>query len=286
MRHRSSFLYQTGILALRNAEILFNSTGKLILLVALPIVSGLIVGIAAGSNMFSSFSDSQTGYFVLCCAMVFTGVFNSIQEVCRERNILKREYCANLRLSSYVCGKLCVQAVICAVQAILLMLVFCMFADYSKNAEGLIMPAFLEAFITLFLLNLASDATGLFLSSLVRTADIANIIAPVFLILQVVFSGVLFPLNGIFKPISHFMVGHWAIEALGSSADIAAELREKQVMATSIGKSITPQQSDIIDMYKPGIGFLLTAWGALAGFVLFFSFLCVLVLKRVARDTR
>ncbi len=286
MKHRSTFLYQTKILIFRNAEILFNSTGKLILLTALPIVSGLIVGIAAGGNMFSSFSDSQTGYFVLCCAMVFTGVFNSIQEICRERDILKREYCANLRLGSYVCGKLCVQAAICAVQAMLLLLVFCLFADYSKNAGGLIMPAFFEAFVSLFLLNLASDTTGLFLSSLVKTVDIANIIAPVFLILQVVFSGVLFPLNGIFKLVSRFMVGHWAIEALGASGDIAAELREKQVMATSVGRSISPRQSDIIDMYKPKIGFLLTAWGALAGFILLFSVLCVYSLKRVAKDTR
>lgn len=286
IRSAASFFHQTRVLVARNAEILFNSTGKLILLAALPVVCGLIVGIAAGENMFSSFADSQTGYFVLCCAVVFTGVFNSIQEVCKERSIVKREYCANLRLGAYVCAKLIVQAVICAVQALLILFVFLLFTDRTKSPDGIVMPIFLECYITLFLLDLACDATGLFLSSLVKTADIANIIAPVFLILQVVFSGVLFPLDGVFEVVSYFMAARWAIEALGASGDIASELRQAEFRAMAMGQEFSEHKSDIVDMYEPKAATLLNAWGALAGFVIVFSILCAVILRRVAKDTR
>ncbi len=280
------FFRQVGILTARNTEILFNSIGKLVLMVTLPLVCGIIVAFVAGGDMFVSFQDSQTGFFVLCCAVVFTGVFNSIQDICRERSIVKREYFANLRLSAYVCSKLCLQAVICAVQAFLVLLIFYIFSDFSQAGNGVLLPVFLECYITLFLLDLASDATGLFISSIVRTADVANIIAPVFLILQVVFSGVLFSMSGALRFISYFMVGRWAMEALGASGDIAAELRDARDKASAAGKTLEEHELDLIRMYEPEAETLLTAWSVLLLFTLIFSVLCIVSLRRVSKDTR
>ncbi len=285
-RKGRSFFRQLGILIARNTEILLNSTGKMILLFSLPIVCGFIVSLVAGDDMFTSFQDSQTGYFVLCCAVVFTGVFNSIQEICKERSIVKREYCANLGLGAYICSKLCVQAVICAVQAVLILFIFSLFSDFSRAPQGLVFPALVECGITLFLLNLSSDATGLFISSLVKTADVANIIAPVFLVLQVVFSGVLFSMTGIFRYISFFMVGRWAMEALGSSCDIAAELRSAREIALSAGKDIGRYELNVIDMYEPTAEKLISAWVMLSAFIAAFSLLSILTLRSVAKDTR
>lgn len=253
---------------------------------ALPVVCGIIVAFVAGGDMFASFQDSQTGFFVLCCAVVFTGVFNSIQDICKERSIVKREYFANLKLSAYVCSKLCVQAVICAVQALLILLIFYLFSDFSKGSGGILLPVFLECYITLFLLDLASDATGLFISSIVKTADVANIIAPVFLILQVVFSGVLFSMSGALRYISYFMVGRWAMEALGASGDIAEELRNARDKAAAAGKTLDEHELDFISMYEPDSANLLTAWGMLFLFTAVFSVLCIFMLRRVSKDTR
>lgn len=287
MNHRLPVSFrQTRVLIARNAEILLNSTGKLTLMAALPIVCGLVVALVAGDSMFTTFHDSQTGYFVLCCSVIFTGVSNSIQEICKERSIIKREYCANLSLGAYIFSKLILQAVICAAQTLLVILVFALFADFSKSQNGLIFPILLEVYISVFLLNLSSDATGLFISSLVKSADVANIIAPVFLIAQVVFSGVLFPMNDFFEFTACFMVGHWAIRALGASSDIAAKLRAACDKSAAIGKEVGEHELDLIDMYEPEASSLLLCWGMLLLFVILYSLLSVLVLKRVSEDTR
>ncbi len=280
------FFRQLRVLSVRNVEILLNSTFKPVLILVLPIICGVIVAFVAGENMFTSFQDSQTAYFVLCCAVIFTGVFNSIQDICRERGIIKREYCANLSLGAYICSKLIMQAVICALQALLIMIIFVLFADFSKSADGLIFPVVVECYITLFLLTLASDATGLFISSIVKSADVANIIAPVFLILQVVFSGVLFSMNTFLEIASCFMVARWAMQAFGASSDIAKELRDARDAASAAGKEIGKHELDFIDMYKPEVSSLLVSWGMLLSFVVIFSFLAALMLRRVSKDTR
>ncbi len=282
----ASFFRQLRVLILRNTEILLNSTGRLILMLTLPVVCSLIVAMVAGDDMFSSFQDSQTGFFVLCCAVVFTGVFNSIQDICKERSIIKREYCANLQLGAYICSKLLVQAVICAVQSLTFMVIFSFFADFGKSSDGIFLPAFFECFITVFLLDLSSDAAGLFISSLVRSSDTANVIAPVFLVLQVVFSGVLFTMNDFLEVISYFMVGRWAVGGLGSSADIASELRQARDAARSLGENISAREADIIEMYAPSLRSLLTSWAMLLLFTAIFSVFCALVLRRVSRDSR
>ncbi len=280
------FFRQVRVLLARNAELLLNSTSKLVLMLALPIVCGVIVAFVAGEDMFTSFQDSQTAYFVLCCAVIFTGVFNSIQDICKERSIVRREYCANLKLGAYISSKLCMQAVICAVQAFLIMVIFVLFADFSKSSDGLLLPVVIECYITLFLLTLASDATGLFISSMVKSADIANIIAPVFLILQVVFSGVLFSMNRFLEITSFFMVARWAMQAFGSSSDIARELREAQDEALSAGYTLNKIELDFIDMYEPSASSLLVSWGMLFSFVIAFSVFAALMLRRVSKDTR
>ncbi len=280
------FLRQVKVLIARNFEILFNSTGKIVLILTLPIICGVIVAFVSGENMFTSFQDSQTAYFVLCCAVIFTGVFNSIQEICRERSIIKREYCANLNLSAYICSKLCLQAIICAVQAFLIMFIFALFADFSKSGDGLIFPIYAECYITLFLLMLSSDATGLFISSVVKSADIANIIAPVFLILQVVFSGVLFSMNPFLEFISFFMVARWAMNAFGASSDIAAELRDTRDKAQAMGGDFGKRELEFIDMYRPETELLILAWVMLFSFIVLYSLLCVFSLRCISKDTR
>ncbi|MGN1123146.1 MAG: hypothetical protein ACI4RR_02285, partial [Eubacterium sp.] len=67
---------------------------------------------------------TQTGLFMLVCVAIFVGICNSIQEICKERNILKREYMTNLKLTSYVSSKLIIQAFVCAAQMILVLVVF------------------------------------------------------------------------------------------------------------------------------------------------------------------
>ena len=59
-------------------------------------------------------------------------MFNSIQEICKERVILKREYMSNLKLPCYMMSKFVLQALLGLIQSIILTLVFSM-KDMKKT---------------------------------------------------------------------------------------------------------------------------------------------------------
>ena len=41
------------------------------------------------------------GAFAIACVCIWTGSFNSIQVICRERDVIKREHRAGMHISSY-----------------------------------------------------------------------------------------------------------------------------------------------------------------------------------------
>jgi hypothetical protein len=77
-----------------------------------------------------------------------------------------------------------------------------------------------EFFISLFLVMYASDALGLLISSVVKKQELASQLAPYVLIVQLLFSGVLFKMEGGAEVISALMISRWGMEALGSIGDL------------------------------------------------------------------
>ena len=61
-----------------------------------------VVTFVVGGNMFRTQEGTKLGVFALVCVCVWNGLFNSIQVVCREREIVKREHRAGLHISAYV----------------------------------------------------------------------------------------------------------------------------------------------------------------------------------------
>ena len=58
--------------------------------------------------------------FSLSCSGFWIGMLNAIQEICKERVVLKREYMTGLSLSAYVLSKAVVLGILCLVQSVLL----------------------------------------------------------------------------------------------------------------------------------------------------------------------
>ena len=61
---------------------------------------------------------------------------------------------------------------------------------------------------------------GLFISSFVKNANIAMTIIPLVLVPHLLFSGMLFKLEGISDFISNFVLCRWTVEGLGTSANL------------------------------------------------------------------
>lgn len=234
------------------------------------------------------FTGTQTGLFMLACVAIFVGICNSIQEICKERNILKREYMTNLRLSAYVTSKLVVQGMICAVQVLLIMLIF--FASVSNKAypsSGVIFgSAMIEMYITMFLIAFSSDTIALLISSLVKNSSTANTFIPIVLIVQIVFSGVLFDLGKIMESIASVMISKWGIAALAVTCRLnegrLALLLENPEMSLQMGDTVNKMN----DLFIATPQNLLNIWCILIAFVVVCTLLSGVLLTSVKKDKR
>ena len=181
---------QMFILIARYMLLIKNDVQRLALLFAQPILIALLLSIVANENSFYLYDDTKSILFSLSCAGIWIGLFNSIQEICKERAILKREYMGNLKLSYYTISKFFVQTLLGAVQALLMTAIFSVMVGHPE--EGILLnDPFLETFVTVWLTIEASMAIGFVISALVKNGDRAMTMAPFVLIIQLLFSGIL-----------------------------------------------------------------------------------------------
>lgn len=239
-------------------------------------------------GQLDEFSHTQTGLFMLVCVAIFVGICNSIQEVCKERNILKREYMTNLNLGSYILSKLIVQALLCALQMILVLGIFALFVNGKHlSTSGVIFGSiWIEYFITMFLLCFASDTLALFISSIVKNSSTANIFIPIVLIVQIVFSGVLFDLGNTFEKIAYLMFSKWGIAGLAITSHLNNARGKFLLDNPTFELQLGPNMSSVHSMFSSEVSNLLLVWGVLILFVIAFSVLSVLFLKRIKKDKR
>ncbi len=248
-RPRVPALTQFATLVQRYTELMTNDRRKLLILMLEPIVIGMLLYVVCGEHIFDVFNvgkdgkeyvaslaynDTKSMLFTLSCAAIWIGLFNSIQEICKERNILKREYMAGLSLSVYMGSKVLVQAVIGMIQAILLSETFLLMAGhFLKDPKGrsYLIPNELqtlsgswsvssEIILTVWITILSAMSLGLIVSSLVKSGDKAMVVAPFLLIVQLLFSGILFELKDFSEKISYVTISKWSVDALCTIANI------------------------------------------------------------------
>ena len=94
---KTSPLKQLGVLTKRYFELVFNDRQRLLLLLLQPFIIALLLKVVAKKDVFKIYDSTQSIMFALACSGIWIGLFNTIQEVCKERPILKREYMGNLR---------------------------------------------------------------------------------------------------------------------------------------------------------------------------------------------
>ena len=275
---KTSALYQLFYLSLRYAELIKNDLPRLLLIFLQPLIIGGLLFIVSDEDVFDIYESTKSMMFALSCSGIWMGLFNSIQEICKERVIIKREYMANLKLPIYILSKFIIQAVIGLAQALILTAVFLLAVGKSK--EGILLDHFYpEMLLTVWLTILASMAIGFIVSSLVKTGDKAMAVAPFILIVQLLFSGILFTLEGVGEWISYLTISRWSVEALGSIVNLnGMELRMQKDIPTLVHEAE--------DFFEFSGGHLWSTWGILLGMTVAFSVISVILLRNVARDSR
>ncbi len=148
------------------------------------LIISMLVALIVGPDMFGNFDTTNSGFFTLASACIWIGIFNSIQSICKEHEIIRAEYRQGLRISSYVFAHLLWQALLCLAQTIIIFVVCCIWMRFSG------------------------------------TPTTAMTIMPFVLIIQLIMSGVLFILSGASEVFSYFTLSRWGMAAFGCEADL------------------------------------------------------------------
>lgn len=265
----SSRIKQIKIYTGKCFRVFLNEKGWKIFISAAIIT--LLISSVTSSDMFVKYSATRNGAFALICACIWIGIFNSIQSICKERDIIKREHRSGLHISSYVISHLLYEMVLCGVESVIVTLITYLTNIDSIPSTGVLTSSFLELTITFFLIIYASDALGIMISSIVKTPNTAMTVMPFILIIQLVMSGMIFELNGITELISKLTIAKWGLNAICVTANVNA-----------MEKSIATLLAD----YEFSISHMCQLWLLLIVFALIYGAISIISLEFVDKDKR
>lgn len=275
-KSRHGRIRQTAILCKRYMNILLNDRKRLgLVLIQAPLLAFLISLVADG-DQFESYNATKSLLFALSCAAFWIGILNAIQEVCKERHILKREYMTGLHLSSYTLSKFLVLGLLCAVQSVMLLGVFGGLVGWPE--EKLFLEPWMELWITTFVTSLSAMGMGIFVSSLFKNPDRAMTVAPILLLPQILFSGLLFELAGATKYISWFVTCRWSMEGYGTTSNLNGLKR-----MVEINGEMTELAYEAEGYFEFTREHLLQDWGIMVLFAVFFAVLSMAVLRSIKK---
>ena len=279
---RNSTLHDFSILTRRYFRIIFSSAKQLFSIFWQPLLFSIILTALSDANLYKMFSATQTVSFINACLGMWMGLFLAIDEIRKERGILRRENMAGIGFTPYILSKVVVLSFIIFLQSC--MLEACSYGSaiiLSKNLlpkYGVILPVLLENTISITLIGIASICMGLFISASSKQPER---LAPYVLMPQIVLSGVLFNLGTGFEYISKLVITYWGNRAICSTLNI----NDLPVIAAT-EYSAAQFKNPVVEGYARTTHNLLNVWGALIALSLFFALLCRLSLNKLPHEER
>ena len=245
LRYRGRFAQVIIYLGKLLRMFIYQSDWKVFPMSAL--IAGLLAYVIRG-DFAITMEGTLKGSFALACVCLWNGCFNSIQVICREREIVKREHRAGMHISSYVAAHMIYQALICLGQTVLMLYVFRL-VKMELPSEGFITRWFkLDLGITLFLVTYSADMLALLVSAIVRNTTSAMTVMPFLLIFQLVFSGGIFSLPSWSAPLTKIAVSGYGLTCICAHANynelpmVAGWNTLKSMRKTEIGGEISIDQ--------------------------------------------
>ncbi|TAN85158.1 MAG: ATP-binding cassette domain-containing protein [Phormidium sp. SL48-SHIP] len=181
--------------------------------------------------------------FVFTCAAIWVGLSGSLQTIVRESAIYLRERLVNLGLIPYLGSKVLVLAGLALIQTLLMTAVILL---GFESPEPQLISWTMGVSVTAFLTLLTSGCLGLAVSCFVSNETQANTALPLLLLPQIIFSGVLFSMEGVAKFISWVMLSRWSVGAYGALVNVNEMVPEPQTYPD--GTEI-PQAFEVTPVY-------------------------------------
>ena len=225
-------------------------------------VIAALVSMVIRNKFFVNMEGCLIGAFALCCVAIWNGCFNSIQSVCRERPIIKREHRSGMHVSSYVAAHMIYQFLLCVAQTGLTMYVL-RILGVPIPLKGFVTPfMIIDIGISMLLITYASDMMSLFISSISHTTTGAMTVMPFVLIFQLVFSGGIIPLPAWSQSLSDLTISNYGIRVLAAQSGYNEQpmvtgwntLRSMRDMelggTTTIGEIVQYLEGPTLDSYR------------------------------------
>lgn len=233
----------------------------------------LIICMVTSTNMFLEYAPTRNGAFAIVCACIWIGLFNSIQSICRERDIIKREHRTGLHISSYVLAHAAYELCLCFAESIIVLAMMLVQNHAHLPPSGLVFPMAIDLWMTLFLAIYSSDLIAILISCSVKSENTAMTVMPFVLIIQLVMSGTVFELSGISQLVSNFTISKWCLNGICSVANTDLKVSLQYDYSGHVGCDATA-------------GNLMTIWAVLLAFSIVYLSISILMLKQVDRDQR
>ncbi|WP_236601885.1 FHA domain-containing protein [Ktedonobacter sp. SOSP1-52] len=216
--------------------------------------------------------DAQKILFIMAFAAVMFGCINGAREIVKEAPIYRRERTVNLGIAPYMFSKIIVLGLLCLVQSLVLVAFVALKTPFKTSV---ILPPFLEIYITMCLTSLAGLMLGLMISALVPTNDRAMSMVPIALIPQVIFAGVIFSLDSpkALQIPAAFFPARWAMAAMGTTIGLRGDklgADDFSYVSTLFGHATKGEATS----------HLLLTWFALLAMTLIFGLIIAFCLKR------
>ncbi|HKR60160.1 MAG TPA: ABC transporter permease, partial [Pyrinomonadaceae bacterium] len=151
--------------------------------------------------------------FILTLVAIWFGTSVAAREIVKERPVFRRERMVNLKLLPYLGSKLVVLALIVGLQAILLFGT----VKLLHFAGIMYLPGLLfgiPQLVVLALTGIVGIALGLFVSTIVKTSEVATSLVPLILIPQILFAGLTAVPTGISRLAGAVMPATWSFDEM------------------------------------------------------------------------
>ena len=261
-------------------------------------IISFLVMLVVRKDMFETYNATKSGFFTITSACIWIGIFNTIQNVCKEHEIIHADARAGMSIGAYVISNALWQMLLCLMEAIIIYGISLIFIPYEPGPDDpLVLGYLVEYFFTIYLLLFGSACLGLMVSSIANNGTMAMVIMPFVLILQLIFCGVLFELNGAAMAVGFITLSRWGMSAFGSITDMCgmvpklSEETEKQL--GTINKNIDKMNQmpgmdhmdhmrmsvEPEDVYEHSPGTVLVAWAMLIALTVISVVATIVILK-------
>lgn len=185
-------LLQFRVLLVRYLRQIVTNPWFIVPLVLQPVVLLIITSLVYEDGTFSEpwahITSANSTPFLLVLSSALMGLLNSYREICKEREVTRREVFGGVDVISYLASKVAALGIVGFVQSLVISLGSLSFIDYNLSD-----PAYSLFFIVMavFLTNWCVTGLGLLVSALLKKSESAILPVLVIIIMQVVCAGAL-----------------------------------------------------------------------------------------------